>query len=179
MVSPQLALLYGVSFPIWIGFITCIICFIINIILVIIDAKSDAEYNESVLETNNTPKELGSLYWLLTSVILSFYDAYGKRGNILFISCLFTLISFSLFYICQPTLPFIIMGLSYSTFASTIWPCVSIVTKKDLLGYAFGLITSLQNLISVLLPILVAMIYIQSNSYYMVCNFNIVTLIIH
>ena len=63
-----------------------------------------------------------------------------------------------------------ILGISYSIFASVLWPCVALVTNKKLLGLALGIMQSFQNLTLFISPIIVASIYTATNSYTLVIN---------
>eukprot|EP01135_Chromosphaera_perkinsii_P011894 Nk52_evm11s2531 gene=Nk52_evmTU11s2531 len=46
----------------------------------------------------------------------------------------------------NPWVPMIAMGLSYSTIACALWPCVALVVPENQLGSAYGIMQSIQNL---------------------------------
>ena len=66
-------------------------------------------------------------------------------------------------FIIHPLYPLLLLGLGYTGYAASIWPCVaySISDEKNL-GLAFGITTCLQNFGLAVMPIVIAGIY---NSY--------------
>ena len=60
-----------------------------------------------------------------------FIDIFGNRGYLLLLSGIFGLISYSLFFFSIPPIySLILLGITYSIYASVAWPLVSIVVKK-------------------------------------------------
>jgi MFS family permease len=98
-------------------------------------------------------------------------DKHGKRAYLAVISSLTGILSYILFLFMSPILPLILLGITYSLFASVIWPCVPLLVKPNLVGYSFGLISSMQNLSLVLIPIIFAGIYDISKNYYVSISF--------
>lgn len=93
-------------------------------------------------------------------------DNFGKRTFFALLSGIMCMLSFVLFYVMEPIIPLIILGLSYSIFASMIWAAVSIsVRNKEKVGLAYGITTSIQNCGLAIFPIIVASIYANSGGY--------------
>lgn len=108
----------------------------------------------------------------------SIIDKYGQRAYLSLLASMVGLLCFTMFYYCPPLLALIILGLTYSMFASVIWPAISLVVKKNLVGFAYGVTTSIQNAGLALFPIIVAAIYSQSKSYFTTLSFFIILCII-
>uniref|UniRef100_A0A6U3WEK3 Lysosomal dipeptide transporter MFSD1 n=2 Tax=Ditylum brightwellii TaxID=49249 RepID=A0A6U3WEK3_9STRA len=66
----------------------------------------------------------------------------------------------------SPVLPLIGQGIAYSLFASVLWPSVPLVVEKKLTGTAFGVITVVQNIGLVLLPLIIAAVYNHDGNRY-------------
>lgn len=93
-------------------------------------------------------------------------DKFGKRVYFALISACTGLLCFILFYLLSPLIPLILLGITYSLFASVIWPSIAIVTKKEYTGLAFGISTSMQNAGLAIFPIIVAAILTHSSNNY-------------
>lgn len=50
------------------------------------------------------------------------------------------------FTFVNPYVSMILMGISYSTLAASLWPMVALIVPKQQLGTAYGLMQSVQNL---------------------------------
>jgi hypothetical protein len=46
----------------------------------------------------------------------------------------------------HPILPLVLMGIAYSILAASLWPLVAFLVPKQMLGTAYGLMQSIQNL---------------------------------
>ena len=104
---------------------------------------------------------------LMVPVFGIIIDKFGKRAYITLLSGVLCVLSFVLFYLLEPIIPLIILGLTYSIFAAVIWPSISVVVNNEnALGLAYGVTTSLQNLGMAINPIIVAGIYLRYNTYY-------------
>ena len=99
-------------------------------------------------------------------------DKLGKRSWLALISSISGFCVFVLFYFVNPLIPLVLLGLTYSLFASVIWPSIAIVCKKEMAGLAFGLSTSLQNGGLALFPVIVAAILSSSGNNYKFVSFN-------
>jgi len=95
-----------------------------------------------------------------------FIDKFGNRAYLSFVSSFLCLIAFSMFFFSSPLYAVILIGITYSLFASVIWPAISLVVNYKIVGFAYGVTTSLQNLGLVVFPLIVAYIYSSSNNYY-------------
>ena len=54
-------------------------------------------------------------------------DKFGNRAYFLFLSTLLCLFAFTMFYISIPISAIILLGVTWSLFASVIWPSISLV----------------------------------------------------
>ncbi len=60
------------------------------------------------------------------------------------------------------------MGSSYAIFASVIWASAALIVKKEIVGFAYGLMQSFVNVTLVISPIIVGKIFESYRSYGMV-----------
>jgi MFS family permease len=74
-------------------------------------------------------------------------------------------VTYIMFIFLSPILPLIMLGFTYSIFASVVWPSLSLVVPKEIIGIAFGVATSLQNLGLVFFPLIIAFIFTNTQSY--------------
>lgn len=102
---------------------------------------------------------------ILTPIFGIIIDRIGKRSHFIILSSFSSIISFSLFFYIQPLIPLALLGITYSVFASTIWPTVSLICNKRLVGAAYGVMTSLQNLGLSIFPMMIATIFASYNKY--------------
>lgn len=87
-------------------------------------------------------------------------DKFGKRGTLMiFPMCLYIVALLIILY--YPTdvgagilFPLICTGIFYATYAAIFWPCIPLVVEKKLLGSAYGIVTSLQNLNLAISPLI-------------------------
>jgi nitrate/nitrite transporter NarK len=101
-------------------------------------------------------------------------DKIGERAYMSLAASCSGLMVFTLLYVCSPIIPLILLGLTYSLFASLIWPSMAIVVPKQMTGIAFGIATSVQNFGLAIFPLLVATILTNTgNNYNYVSFFNI------
>ncbi len=66
-----------------------------------------------------------------------------------------------------PEIPLAGQGLSYSAFAAVLWPSIPLVVEKRLIGLAYGVCTSVQNIGLATFPLMVAAIYEGSGGKYL------------
>jgi MFS family permease len=66
-----------------------------------------------------------------------------------------------------PEIPLAGQGLSYSAFAAVLWPSIPLVVEKRLIGLAYGVCTSVQNIGLATFPLIVATIYESSGGKYL------------
>jgi MFS family permease len=50
------------------------------------------------------------------------------------------------FLFVHPIVPLVLMGIAYSILAASLWPLVAFLVPKQMLGTAYGLMQSVQNL---------------------------------
>lgn len=55
-------------------------------------------------------------------------------------------------------LPFVCLGIFYSFYSAVLWPCVALVCDPKVVGTAFGIITSIQNIGLAVGPLIVGAI---------------------
>lgn len=60
-----------------------------------------------------------------------FVDKFGQRAFLTLSSAIVGLISFGMFYYLPPIYGLILLGMTYSMFASVIWPAISLVIKNS------------------------------------------------
>ena len=92
-------------------------------------------------------------------------DRLGKRATLTLVSSILAMFSFSSFYFTTPIISLTTLGVSYSIFASVLWPSVALVVNKKLVAFALGIMQSFQNLTLFISPIIVASIYSSTGSY--------------
>lgn len=66
----------------------------------------------------------------------------------------------------NPVGPLVGQGLAYTGFAAVLWPAVPLVVEEKYTGLAFGVMTSMSNLGTAVLPLIVAQIYLAADSTY-------------
>lgn len=100
-------------------------------------------------------------------------DRIGQRPLMSLAASCTGFLVFALLYFCPPIFPLILLGLTYSLFASLIWPSMAMVVSKEMTGIAFGIATSVQNFVLATFPVFVAVILSSSGN-----NYNYVSLFI-
>lgn len=102
---------------------------------------------------------------ILVPLIGFWVDKNGKRASLMLFSAILVLTSFLLFLSFNPIYGLICFGISFSVFAAIVWPAITLVVPKKLIGFALGLTTSLQNTSMSIFPIVVAFIFNSTGSY--------------
>lgn len=127
------------------------------------------------IEAQNSAGLYMSVPFFISAFMVPLYgiliDMYGQRAYLSLVASILGFFSFTMFYYLPPIYAFIMLGMTYSMFASVIWPAISLVVRKDLVGFAYGVTTSLQNAGLSIFPLIVAYIYSSSNSYYQTLYF--------
>jgi MFS family permease len=138
--------------------------------------------NMSKVEAQNNAGIYMSIPFFISAFVVPLYgiiiDKYGQRAYLSLFASICGFICFIMLYIFPPILGLIILGLTYSMFASVIWPAISLVVKKSQVGFAYGVTTSIQNAGLAIFPIFVADIYSKSKSYYATLIFFLILMII-
>ena len=104
-----------------------------------------------------------------------FVDIQGKRTKLLISAASLGVITYSLFIFSHPTIPLILLGITYSIFSTVIWPSLVLIVKKEIIviyhlfmnnqGVAFGLSLSLQNLGIMIFPLIVKFMNVDTKNY--------------
>lgn len=66
----------------------------------------------------------------------------------------------------SPIGPLVGQGIAYSLFAAVLWPSIPLVIEERLIGLAYGVTFSIQNIGLSCLPLIIASIYLDSDSHY-------------
>ena len=111
------------------------------------------------------PFAIGAVFIPFFSLLVDFI---GKRSYLLIIASLLGSISFSTFYFAHPLVSLILLGISYTIYATVLWPCVILVVNRIVVAFAFGFFSSIVNLFLFLFQFVVILIYHKTLSYYMV-----------
>ncbi|KAG0260622.1 hypothetical protein BG011_001751 [Mortierella polycephala] len=87
-------------------------------------------------------------------------DRFGNRARYIPVSAILLIwvhvqLGFTMF---TPVVAMFILGLSYSLFASVLWPCIPFLVKDHQLGTAYGLVTIALNISLTFFPMIVASI---------------------
>jgi nitrate/nitrite transporter NarK len=123
-----------------------------------------------------TPFLMGAIF---VPLLGAFVDKYGYRAEMVLCSGFFLLSSFILFNSMNPYIPLILLGFGYSIFACVLWPAISIaIVNKNIVGFAYGVATCLQNISMSINPMIIAEILVTYKSYsYCLVFLGIVSLI--
>lgn len=69
-------------------------------------------------------------------------------------------------FMCLPSdagalvlVPLIFMGLFYATYAAVFWPCIPLVVDKKVVGTAYGVVNSIQNIFLAICPLIFGIIH--------------------
>jgi MFS family permease len=95
-------------------------------------------------------------------------DRIGRRATIASLASILLVAVHSSLALTRvnPVVPLIGQGIGYALYSSVLWPSVTLTVDKELIGTAFGTITSIQNIGLGLFPIVVAAIYNRSGQRY-------------
>lgn len=103
---------------------------------------------------------------IMTPIFGLLIDKFGKRVMFSFSSAILLNLAFVFFFFMNPVLPLVLIGVSYSIFASVIWPSIAIIVNdKTILGFSYGIATSIQNFGLAINPIIVAAIFSSFRTY--------------
>lgn len=88
------------------------------------------------VDAQNTAGLYMSIPFFVSAFLVPLYgfmiDRYGKRAYLSFVAAVTSLISFVVFYFFPPIFGLVLLGCTYSMFASVIWPAISLVVKPSL-----------------------------------------------
>jgi hypothetical protein len=66
----------------------------------------------------------------------------------------------------SPVGPLVGQGLAYSGFAAVLWPSIAMVVDQNLVGLAYGIVVSIQNMGLASFPLIIAAIYADNGNKY-------------
>jgi drug/metabolite transporter (DMT)-like permease len=80
-----------------------------------------------------------SIPFFISALVVPVYgimiDKFGQRAYLACLASFMGLLCFVMFYFVPPFYALIILGLTYSMFASVIWPAISLVVKQHVVVY--------------------------------------------
>lgn len=105
---------------------------------------------------------------VLSPVFGFFIDRFGMRAVIATIAPMILIVVHALlgFTTITPVSLLVGQGLAYTGFASVLWPSVPIVVEERMTGLGFGIVMSVNNLASAIVPIIISQIYEMSDDKY-------------
>lgn len=130
------------------------------------------EYCKRLANAEKEASVMMSIPYMISAVASPFLglvvDSFGCRAIVATFAPLFLVLVHCLFAFSSvtPIVPLVGQGIAYTAFASVLWPSIPIVVPEKLTGFAFGVVTSMQNLTCALVPIMVAQIYNYSGGKY-------------
>lgn len=92
-------------------------------------------------------------------------DAYGGRVYLMIISSVTTILTFALYIVAPPMYGLVFFGFSFSLFAAIVWPAITMVIPRNLVGLGLGLTTAMQNTSMTIFPLVIAYIFNKTQSY--------------
>jgi len=102
----------------------------------------------------------------LSSPFLGFViDKIGNRAVFLLAGAALSFVNQILAIFSPPIMCCILFGLAYALIATTMWPSVYVIVKKDMLGIATGIVNATDNLGIFIYPIIVSLIKNEMGSY--------------
>jgi len=110
---------------------------------------------------------LPTMLMVTAPLIGSMSDKYGKRITCMLTATVLVCAAHLVFIMTtvDPIIPMCLLGCGFALFASTMWPCVSLVVDESMEGTAFGLLTAVQNTGLFTLPLVVGTIQ-ETGSYF-------------
>ena len=104
----------------------------------------------------------------LSPILGGFVDRFGMRAVIATIAPLMLVIVhlFLGFTSVSPVGPLVGQGLAYSGFAAVLWPSIAMVVDQRLVGLAYGIVVSIQNMGLAAFPLIIAAIYTDNGDKY-------------
>lgn len=92
-------------------------------------------------------------------------DCYGGRVYLMIISSATTIVTFALYILAPPIYGLVFFGFSFSIFAAIVWPAITMVIPRNLVGLGLGLTTAMQNTSMTIFPLVIAYVYNKTQSY--------------
>jgi len=92
--------------------------------------------------------------FIFSPIIGYIVDRVGHRPMFFILGCLITMLAHIVVIFIHPVIPCILFGLALTLLYTACWPCVMLLVSKENVGKACGLLTSLENVGLVVLPII-------------------------
>ncbi|CAF1189399.1 unnamed protein product [Didymodactylos carnosus] len=108
----------------------------------------ESKYNLSPAWANACNSLVYFMSAILSPILGYLVDRTGRNIFWLIGSIAATIVSHIMlaFLFIHPVVPLVIMGIAYSILAASLWPMVAFLVPKQMLGTAYGLMQSIQNL---------------------------------
>ncbi|XP_018568613.1 major facilitator superfamily domain-containing protein 1 isoform X2 [Anoplophora glabripennis] len=109
-------------------------------------------FTEKFKMTQQAANNISGIVYLISGIASPllglFIDKTGKNLSWIVVAVIFTIGSHVLlaFTMVNPYVAMVMMGLAYSTLASSLWPLVSLIIPEYQLGTAYGVCQAIQNL---------------------------------
>lgn len=84
-------------------------------------------------------------------------DRYGKRTHLIIVSglCIFLSLALMTFTTLSPAASMSLLGIAYSVFTSSLWPCVPLLVERHQTATAYGLLSVALNITLTVVPIII------------------------
>lgn len=92
---------------------------------------------------------------IFTPAIGRLVDRFGRAAWITASSLFLLCLTHAMFSSYHHSLVMVILGLSYSGFVASIWPLVPLTVEEENVGFAYGIMTALQNMGLTVVPLIV------------------------
>lgn len=120
---------------------------------------------------------VNSILYIISAVLAPFFgliiDRYGRNLTLVFGSLLVTIFGHMLlaFTFTDPLISMCIVGVAYSMMASALWPLIALVIPDRLLGTAYGIAQSFENLGLGIIQLVAGIIVDKKGYYYLEAYF--------
>ncbi|XP_034655763.1 major facilitator superfamily domain-containing protein 1 [Drosophila subobscura] len=164
---PKLTDIFTFKPPFWMVSIICVAYYVAIFPFIALGQKFFMERFNLTPSEANTVDSLVYLIAAVSSPVFGFIiDKVGRNVTWVFTATLTTIGAHALltFTDLTPYLGMVIMGLSYSMLAASLWPLVALIIPEYQLGTAYGFCQSIQNLGLAVITILAGIIVDHSNN---------------
>ncbi|EDW73397.2 LOW QUALITY PROTEIN: uncharacterized protein Dwil_GK17524 [Drosophila willistoni] len=167
---PKLTDIFTFKPPFWMVSIICVAYYVAIFPFIALGQKFFMDRFNYTEAQANTVDSLVYLIAAVSSPIFGFViDKMGRNVTWIFSATISTILAHSLLTFTQlnPYIGMVIMGLSYSMLAASLWPLVALIIPEYQLGTAYGFCQSVQNLGLAVITILAGIIVDHSNGDHM------------
>lgn len=136
------------------------------------NACATSEYCDRLTHAESVASVVMSIPYIISAVLSPifgfFIDRFGMRAIIATLAPLILIVVHALlgYTSITPVGLLVGQGLAYTGFASVLWPSIPLVVEEHITGLGFGIVMSVNNLASALVPIIVSQIYMDSGDKY-------------